>query len=633
MEVWSMTQPYKRKLTAILSADVAGYSRLMGQDDAQTVKTLTGYRAIMAGLVQQHRGRVIDSPGDNILAEFVSVVDAVQCAVAAQNEFRARNAELAEDRSMQFRMGVNLGDVIEEEGRIYGDGVNIAARLEALADPGGICISKTAFDHIETKLPFGYEYLGEQAVKNIAKPVGAYKVLMQPRVTSGKEKTKPERRATDRYKDIVAGAFIVVVIITGGLIWNFSFRQPRIEPASVEKMAYPLPEKPSIAVLAFDNMSGDPAQEFFSDGIAEEIITALSKTDQLFVIARNSTFAYKGKSTSVKQIAEELGVRYVLEGSVRKSENRVRITAQLIDAVKGIHLWAERYDRDLKDIFALQDEITMKIVTALEIKLTEGEQARLLTEKLASIDLKLKSMELLSLWRQGTNESFKRHFQLAREVIEMAPESPLGYRVLGFNYWRLAAMGISPKESLIKAFELGQKALAIDDSDPMSHGLLGSVYLHMRQHEKAIAQGERAVELDPNGAMAHGFLGITLCFSERMDEGVNHLKQSIRLNPFPPYWYYYQLGNCYSLKGHYEEALAEVEKAIQRAPDFTYNYLLLAIIYARMDRQAEAAAAAKKLLELDPDFSVERSSKGWPHKNPAQLKSGVEALLKAGLPK
>jgi len=293
-----MTQPYKRKLTAILSADVAGYSRLMGQDDAQTVKTLTAYRVIMAELVQQHRGRVIDSPGDNILAEFVSVVDAVQCAVAAQNEFKVRNAELAEESRMQFRIGINLGDVIEEEGRIYGDGVNIAARLEALADPGGICISKTAFDHIEAKLPFGYEYLGEQAVKNIAKPVGAYKVLMQPRVTDEKRKTKPKRRAADRYKNIVAGALIVVVIIVGALLWNFSFRQPRIEPASVDKMAYPLPDKPSIAVLPFANMSGDPTQEFLSDGITENLITVLSEVPQLFVIAGNSSFAYLKSSLS-----------------------------------------------------------------------------------------------------------------------------------------------------------------------------------------------------------------------------------------------------------------------------------------------------------------------------------------------
>ena len=289
-------EKFRRKLTAILSADVAGYSRLMAEDESATVKTLETYREVMSTLIMQHRGRVIDSPGDNLLAEFTSVVDAVQCAVAVQKEFQARNTELPENRRMEFRIGINLGDVIEEGDRIYGDGVNIAARLEGLAAPGGICISKTAFDQIESKLPLGYEYLGEQTVKNIAKPVGAYHVLMEPRVT-------------------VAGK---------------------------EKRALQLPKEPSIAVLPFANISGDPEQEYFSDGLTEEIITALSKVYNMFVIARNSTFAYKGKPVKVQQVGEELGVRYVLEGSVRKAGDRVRITAQLVDAATGGHLWSER---------------------------------------------------------------------------------------------------------------------------------------------------------------------------------------------------------------------------------------------------------------------------------------------------
>jgi len=285
-------ESFKRKLTAILSADVKGYSRLMGENEAETVRTLTSYRKIMGDLIQQHRGRVIDSPGDNILAEFESVVDAVQCSVAAQNEFKARNAELPETRRMVFRIGVNLGDVIEEEGRIYGDGVNIAARLEALADPGGICISKTAFDQIETKLPLRYEYLGEQQVKNIAKPVAAYRIRMERDLTTAD-------------------------------------RSPGLK----------LPDKPSIAVLPFVNMSEEPAQEYFSDGMSEDIITSLSQLPNIFVIARNSTFTYKGKSVNVQQVSRELGVKYILEGSVRKVGNRVRITAQLIDGTTGHHVW------------------------------------------------------------------------------------------------------------------------------------------------------------------------------------------------------------------------------------------------------------------------------------------------------
>jgi TolB-like protein/class 3 adenylate cyclase len=361
---------FKRKLTAVLSADVAGYSRLMAEDETATVKTLETYREVMSTLIKQHRGRVIDSPGDNLLAEFTSVVDAVQCAVAVQKEFQARNAGLPENRRMEFRIGVNLGDVIEEGERIYGDGVNIAARLEALADPGGICISKTAFDQIETKLPLGYEFLGEQDVKNIPKPVGAYRVLMEPRVTVAEEIEKEKAVPVWRRKAILAGGAALVLVVIALAVWNFYFR-PSMEPASVERMAFPLPDKPSIAVLPFVNMSEDPKQEYFSDGLTDQIINSLTKLPHLFVIARISTFTYKGKPVKVQKVAEDLGVRYVLEGSVQRSADRVRITAQLIDAITGHHLWSERYDRELKDIFTLQDEITMKIINALQVELTE----------------------------------------------------------------------------------------------------------------------------------------------------------------------------------------------------------------------------------------------------------------------
>ncbi|MEJ2165844.1 MAG: adenylate/guanylate cyclase domain-containing protein, partial [Desulfobacterales bacterium] len=365
-----MTQEgFKRKLTSIFSADAVGYSRLMAEDEAQTVKTIASYREIMASLVKQHRGRVVDSPGDNVLAEFLSVVDAVQCAVAVQNEFQNRNAELAENRKMKFRIGINLGDVIEEDGRIYGDGVNIAARLEALADPGGICVSKTAFDQIETKLPLGYEYLGEKPVKNIPKPVGAYRVLMQPRVTMA-EKSESRKPDSLGRKAIIAGAIGIFVLLCGLGFWQFyKWHIPKVEPASVEKMAYPLPEKPSIAVLPFDNLSGDPSQDYISDGISENIISALSQVSEMLVIARNSNYAFKGISIKVQRIAEELGVNSVLEGSVQKSDNQIRVTAQLIDALSGYHLWSEKYDRKIQNFFQILDEITQKIVISLQSKL------------------------------------------------------------------------------------------------------------------------------------------------------------------------------------------------------------------------------------------------------------------------
>ena len=364
-------QEVKRKLAAILSADVKGYSRLMGEDEKGTVRTLNAYREVMANHIQHHNGRVVDTPGDNVLAEFASVVDAVECAVEIQKDLKTRNAELPENRRMEFRIGVNLGDVIEEGGRIYGDGVNIAARVESLSEAGGICISGTAFDQVRNKLELGYDYLGEQNVKNIALPVRVYKVLMEPQAAG---KVIRERRAKPRPRQRVTIGLVVavIVIVAAVVIWRLYLRPvpPAVEVASKEKMAFALPDQPSIAVLPFVNMSGDPKQEFLCDGITEEIINALSKVPELFVISRQSTFFYKGKPVKVKQVSEELGVRYVLEGSVQRSADRIRIKAQFIDALTGDILWADRHDRDLKDIFALQDEITMKVLGGVRVKLT-----------------------------------------------------------------------------------------------------------------------------------------------------------------------------------------------------------------------------------------------------------------------
>jgi adenylate cyclase len=619
---------FKRKLAAILSADVEGYSRLMDDDEEATVRTLTAYRTIIADLVQQFRGRIVDTPGDNILAEFSSVVDAVNCGVKIQGELAERNADLPDERKMQFRIGVNLGDVIDEEERIYGDGVNIAARIESLSEAGGICISHSAYDQIKNKLKLGYEYLGDHKVKNIREPVKAYRVLIAPEF-KGKFIGFDKKTSNRRWIWVAAAAVVVAVVVLG--IWQFYMRRPTVEPASVEKMALPLPDKPSIAVLPFDNMSGDPNQEYFSDGLTEEIISALSKTDQLFVIARNSTFTYKGKPVKVKQVAEELGVRYVLEGSVRKSEDRVRITAQLIDATKGYHLWSERYDRDLKDIFALQDEITMKIVTALQVKLTEGEQARIWSRKFKNLDVYFKAMEALSLWRKGTKEGLVRFGQLGQEIVDTEPESPIGYRLLGWYNYQQTMRGISPQESIKLGFEMSQKALSLDEYDSSSHALLASIYLLMREYEKAIASGKRAVELSPNEAMIHALLGNTFGYAGRLDEAIAHLKQAIRLNPFPAYWYYLNLSRIYWQKGHYEAALTEVKEAVQRSPDSYFNYMVLAAVYASLDRQEAAEATSKKVLEINPNFSIEIATKALPFK-PADLKLFRDALYKAGLP-
>ena len=363
------TERYKRRLTAIFSADVVGYSRLMAEDEAATVGTITDYRAVMTDLIEQHRGRIVDSPGDNVLAEFASVVDATQCAVAVQKEIQSRNAELPEARRMLFRIGINLGDVIEEGERIYGDGVNIAARLEALADPGGICISRTAFDHIESKLPLGYEYIGEQQVKNISKPVIAYKVLMDPRViTSGQIVGKRVMPPWSKKSAMTVGAAIIIILMTLG-IWRFYLGGRLTKPATGGKA--------SIVVLPFKNLSDDPEQETFSDGITEELIGALAKVRDLRVISRTSAFFYKGKDVDLRTVGEKLNVDNVLEGSVRKSGNRLRITAQLINVADDTHLWSETYDREMKDVFDVQEDISKAVVKALKMELLGIEDQRL----------------------------------------------------------------------------------------------------------------------------------------------------------------------------------------------------------------------------------------------------------------
>ncbi|MGD9040497.1 MAG: adenylate/guanylate cyclase domain-containing protein, partial [Desulfobacteraceae bacterium] len=385
------TGDVKRKLTAIFSADVEGYSRLMGEDELATIETLTSHKEIMGKLIRQYRGRVVDSTGDNLLAEFASVVDAVQCAVEVQQILSSKNETLPENRRMYFRIGINLGDVVEEDERIYGDGVNVAARVESLAEGGGISISGTAYDQLGKKLPLGYEYLGEQEVKNIEKPVRVYRVLTEAEAAGkviGEERPRPKQ-----WRWVATGALAVLIIVAGALaIWNFYLR-PTVEPASVERMAFPLPEKPSIAVLPFDNLTGDPNQEYLADGITESIITALSKVPHLFVIARNSTFTYKGKSVKVHEVSEDLGVQYVLEGSVQKSGDKIRLTVQLVDALAGHHLWAERYDRTLSDIFAVQDELAIKIMTAMQVSLTEGDMAHMISRCAENVDAYVKILK------------------------------------------------------------------------------------------------------------------------------------------------------------------------------------------------------------------------------------------------
>ena len=538
------TQEVKRKLAAILSADVKGYSRLMGEDEEWTLRTLNAYKEVMGSLIQQHRGRVVGTAGDSVLAEFASVVDAVQCAVEIQQVLRAKNAVVPENRRMEFRIGINLGDVIEEGDTIYGDGVNIAARLEGLAEAGGICISESAYQQIENKLPLRYDYLGEHEVKNIAKPVRVYCARIEADAAPsklGKEKKLAQKRLPK------AALAVIVVVVIAGLIALYQFvlrpSPSKTEVASKEKMAFPLPDVPSIAVLPFVNMSEDPKQEFLCDGMTEAIITALSKVPGMFVVARNSTFIYKGKPVKVKQVSEDLGVRYVLEGSLQRSGDRLRITTQLIDALAGNHLWAERYDRDLKDIFALQDEITIKILNGIQVKLTMGGEVST-SQKYAEkyyrgkqgLDCYLKLMEANAYTQRHNIQDNNMARRMAEEAIAMCPENPMGYVRLGYIYHRDFLLGNtkSPRETVEKGIELAQKALAMDDSLAIAHALMCELYMDKREYDKAIAEGEKGVALNPGGTSELLDYAVSLCYAGRPEEAIQLFQKAIRFNPCNP---------------------------------------------------------------------------------------------------
>jgi adenylate cyclase len=574
---------------------------------------------------------VVDSPSDYLLADFVSVVDAVQCAVSAQNEINARNEDLPKNRKMEFRVGINFGDVIQEGERIYDDGVNLAARLEGLATPGGICISKTAFDQIERKLPYGYEFIGAQTVKNISKPVGAYRVMLQPRVTVAREAVK-EKPAPVRRRVILLGEIAVVVVAVVLGIWQYYMRRPSVEPASAEKMAYPLPDKASIAVLRFVNMVDDPKQEYFSDGITESIIMALSKIRDLFVIARNSTFTYKGKAVKIQQVAEELAVRYVLEGSVQKTDNRVRITSQLIDAITGRHLWAERYDRELEDLFALQDEITLKIITSLRVKLTEGEMVRVAgTDNLEAYLRNIQAVEQMRRWNKEGN-ALGRKF--AKEAIDLDPKYADAYLTVSATHLLDLMYGTSEslEQSLKIAEKLVQKALSLAPNSGRPHGFLGRIYLTKRQYDEAIAEGERSLALEPNSAFVHYALAYSLHNARRPEEAIGLLKKAIRLSPFADPWYQGILGVCYRMVGRSEEAIPLYEKVLHYNQNDMFAHLELAATYVELGRNEDAEAEAAEVLRIDPKFSLESYRKGRLYKNPDDLERVIGALRKAGLP-
>jgi len=607
----------KRKLEAILSADVAGYSRLMQDDDAATVETLTKYRAIFSDLVNRHDGRVVDAPGDNILAEFDSPVEAVQCAVEIQRELGRRNRQLAEHRQMHFRIGINLGDILSrDDGTIYGDGVNIAARLESLAEPGGIIISESAQMHVRTLIDLSIADAGAHEVKNIAEPVHAYRIILD----EAKAMPQGSRKLPRTIVALAAAAALVIAIAAALIVFRLDGqpKDPNVAMAT----------GPTIAVLPFRNMSGDAEQEYFSDGITDNIITDLSKIGNLTVMARHSSFAYKGKSVDIRQIGQELGVQFLLEGSVQKGGDRVRINVQLIDAATGDHLWAERYDRKMQDIFDLQDDITRKVVEELDVELVSGEQAR--------------------VWRRGTQnveayENFMRaqlhayRFSrednvLARKYAEMAlaadPEFVAALARLATTYEAAAKFGWSddPSGSLDQAEVLLKRALALDPSDPDALSMMGVVLLDKLRHDEALEYMNRAVKLYPNGAETNFLQGMALTYLGKPAQAITAIEKSMRLSPVHLPHIEAYLGLISLMMENYEDAISASRKAIDQSPGYMRPHVVLAASYGALGDEQSAAEEMAVILRIDPDFSSTDLARMFPFKD-RQLTARVESLL------
>jgi adenylate cyclase len=580
------SESYLRKLAAILYTDVAGYSRLTGADEVGTHKLLSEYLDLIAELIAQHHGQVVHYAGDAVLADFDMVSAALHCAVSIQRELASRNEDLPAERRVQFRIGVNLGEVIVDRNDIYGDGVNIAARLESLAEPGGICISESVRAAVGEQLPFTYEFLGEQQVKNIATPIRTYRVLLEG--AQSKAKSQP----------------------------NSGYR-------------------PSIAVLPFENLSGDPEQEYFVDGVTEDIITALSRVRWFFIIARHSAFAYKGRSMDVREVAKELGVQYIIEGSIRNAGNRIRVTAQLIDGSSGKSVWANRFDREYQDIFILQDELAETIVGALEPELgkAEREQARAKRpDNLHAWDLYQRG-----LWHlyHYTEEDIREAKRLFRKSLELDPGLGAAYSGLAEAcYFRLVyGHSDSPDRDRKEALQSAQKAVALDYEDASAHCTLGRVLYVRREHDRAIPELETALEMNPSLAWGHYGLGAAKVFSGRASEAFPHLETAIRLSPRDPNMgsFLVRMADAHLFTRNYEEAVYWARKALQQ-PNFQWSrFAVLLSALGHLGRQEEAATVLEQVRKQRPDFSTDFVRETHLFSDPGDMHHYLEGLRKANV--
>jgi adenylate cyclase len=578
-----------RKLAVILAADVVGYSRLMVADEEGTLATLNARRKVIDELIARHHGRIFGTAGDSVIAEFASAVEAVRCAAAIQQENQRRNADSREPRRMLFRVGVNLGDVMVGGDDLFGDGVNVAARLESMAEPGGICISSAVYDQIRNKVDLAFDDLGERLLKNIGYPVRVFGL----RHDRGDEPGRvPEQRAATAAS----------------------------RPSAL----------PSIAVLPFTNMGGDPEQDYFADGLTEDLITELSRFQELRVVARNSVMTYKGKAVRVQEVGHDLGVRYVLEGSVRRAGARVRITAQLIDAATGHHLWAERFDRDLADIFDVQDEVTSRIVVTLAGKLEESERRRgrsLQTENLEAYDCVLRGREL---WFRFTPETNREARRLYEKAIELDPDYARAYASLAWTYLTEhdERWGSPEDRPLERALEYARRGVMVNPASHSNHLTLGQVCLGKGLHDEALEVLQTAIALNPNDADGYVFLAETLSFAGRPDEAIELIGKAQRLNPASPRWYAWFLGFAFYVARRYEDAVAALRKG---TPLVAMAYRSLAVANGQLGREQDAKAAAEEYLRRTPDFSLATHLETMPFQHAEDREHYVEGLRKAGL--
>ena len=574
----------ERRLAAIFAGDIAGYSRLMGADEEGTLSRLNAHRReFLEPKIADHRGRIVKRTGDGILIEFASAVDAARCAVEIQQGMIERNASVPQNKRIEFRIGIHVGDVIIEDGDIFGDGVNIAARLEGIAQPGGICISDDAYRQVRGKLDANFQDAGEQELKNIARPVRVYQ--LQP---------------------------------SGG-----ASEAPRLA----------LLDKPSIAVLPFQNMSGDPGQEDFADGMVEDIITSLSKVHRLFVIARNSTFTYKNRPVDIRQVARELGVRYVLEGSVRRAGDRLRVAAELIEAVSGTHVWAERYDRPVRDVFDVQDEITKEIVLALSIELTDGERARVFGRSTRSLEAWLAAMRGFEHWAEGSPKGIREarvHFERAASID---PKYTIAWAFIGWTHFTEVRFGFSsdPRASLAKAAELAEKCIAMSPDDPQAHGIRAGVWVIQGRFDDAVRECEIAIAGAPSDAYLWCVFGRVLICAGDAARGERALREAMQLNPFHPSYYRGILGNALEELGRNAEAIEILTESVRRDPDYFSGHLRLASLYGLGDQIELAKAELAAALRINPKFTMAMAETFYASSNKASSERFKLGLRKAGL--